>query len=150
MPAKIQTLIVLMMENRSFDHMLGLMKSTNYPIDGLNGDEINHDSTGEPVKVNNSAAYSGDLGTDPSHDFEDVMEQMFGVRAPNTTTQTPDMSGFVRNYERFTGSISAASNIMKCFDPNKLPILSTLAREYAVCDRWFASVPVSTLPNRLY
>ena len=128
MPAQIQTLIVLMMENRSFDHMLGLMKSPSYRINGLNGDKINHDSTGEPVRVDNSASYSGDLSTDPSHDFEDVMEQMFGVRAPVPgATQRPDMSGFVRNYERFTGSISRAHNIMKCFDPSRLPILTTLA-----------------------
>ncbi len=150
MPAKIETLVVLMMENRSFDHMLGLMKSDAYPIDGLNGNEVNRDSTGELVKVDNSAAYSGDLGADPSHDFEDVMEQMFGVREPNTTTMSPNMSGFVRNYERFTPNISAAGNIMKCFDPKRLPILTTLAQEYAVCDRWFAAVPGSTLPNRLY
>jgi phospholipase C len=149
MPAQIETLIVLMMENRSFDHMLGFMKSLAYPIDGLNADEVNHDSTGEPVKVDNSAAYSGDLSTDPSHDFEDVMEQMFGVRAPGPNQQ-PDMSGFVRNYERFTGRVSDAHDIMKCFDPARLSILTTLAREYALCDRWFASVPGSTLPNRLY
>ena len=83
MPAKIETLIVLMMENRSFDHMLGFTQAPDYPIDGLTGSELNHDSTGEPVKVDNSAAYSGDLNIDPSHDFEDVMEQMFGVRSPN-------------------------------------------------------------------
>jgi phospholipase C len=150
MPAKIETLIVLMMENRSFDHMLGFTQAPDYPIDGLTGGELNHDSTGEPVKVDNSAAYSGDLNIDPSHDFEDVMEQMFGVRSPNLDLQQPDMSGFVRNYERFTQSVIGSHKIMKCFDPARLPNLGTLAREYAVCDRWFSSVPGSTLPNRLY
>src|SRR5437870_13758604 len=82
MPATIETLVVLMMENRSFDHMLGFTKSDAYKIDGLDGGEINHDSTGEPVRVDNSAAYTDDLATDPSHDFEAVMEQMFGVRSP--------------------------------------------------------------------
>lgn len=149
MPATIETLVVLMMENRSFDHMLGLMKSTDYPIDGLNGDELNHDSTGEPVKADNTAAYSGDLSNDPSHDFEDVQEQMFGVRAPSPHEE-PDMSGFLRNYERFTGNVSRAHNIMKCFDPARLPIITTLARQYAICDRWFSSVPGPTLPNRVY
>jgi phospholipase C len=149
MPARIETLIVLMMENRSFDHLLGFMKSPEYPIDGLDGDELNHDSTGEPVKVDDSANYSGDLSTDPSHDFEDVMEQMFGVRSPGPN-QEPDMSGFVRNYERFTEKVPRAHNIMRCFDPMKLPILTALAREYAVCDRWFCSVPGPTLANRVY
>jgi phospholipase C len=149
MAAKIETLIVLMMENRSFDHMLGFMKAPDYPIDGLNGNEINHDSTGEPVKVDNSSAYAGDFSTDPSHDHEDVMEQMFGVRSPQDDLK-PDMSGFVRNYERFTQSVVGSHKIMKCFDPGRLPVIATLARKYAVCDRWFSSVPGSTLPNRLY
>src|SRR5579871_4379313 len=123
MPASIETLIVLMMENRSFDHMLGLSKSPTFDIDGLSGDELNHDSTGEPVKVDGSADYSGILTADPSHDFEDVMEQMFGVRSPGPG-QKPDMSGFVRNYERFAGNISKAHNIMRCFDPAKLPMIT--------------------------
>jgi phospholipase C len=149
MPASIETLIVLMMENRSFDHMLGFTKSPTYAIDGLDGGELNHDSTGEPVKVDTSAAYTGDLATDPSHDFEDVMEQMFGVRSPGAN-QEPDMSGFVHNYERFTGNIAHGHHIMRCFDPKNLPVITTLAQEYAVCDRWFCSVPGPTLPNRVY
>lgn len=149
MPAKIETLVVLMMENRSFDHMLGFTRSPQFAIDGLTGNEDNHDSTGEPVKVDTSAAYSGDFAADPSHDFEDVIEQMFGVRSPGLN-QLPDMSGFVRNYERFTGNLQHSHNIMRCFEPAKLPIIATLAQEYAVCDRWFCSVPGPTLPNRLY
>jgi len=78
MPAAIKHLVVLMMENRSFDHMLGFMMSPTFRIDGLDGTELNRDSSGKPLRVNNDARYSGDLPNDPSHDFEDVMEQMFG------------------------------------------------------------------------
>ena len=42
MPTPIKHLVVLMLENRSFDHMLGFMKSLNPAIDGLNGDEWNY------------------------------------------------------------------------------------------------------------
>lgn len=149
MPAVIKHLVVLMMENRSFDHMLGFMKSPAYGIDGLDGTETNRDSSGEPVVVNKNARYSGDLSADPSHDFEDVMEQMFGVRSL-PTSQQPDMSGFVTNYEHFTHDREKSSTIMNCFDPVNLPVLATLARSYAVCDRWFCSVPGPTLPNRAY
>ncbi|MGA8183588.1 MAG: alkaline phosphatase family protein [Terriglobia bacterium] len=146
----IKHLVVLMMENRSFDHMLGHMKSPGYPIEGLEGTETNRDSTGEPARVTNDARYSGDLTDDPSHDFEDVMEQMFGTQTPGAA-QEPDMSGFVINYERFThGNIAKAAGIMKCFDPARLPVLTTLAREYAVCDHWYSSVPGPTLPNRVF
>jgi len=54
----IKHLVVLMMENRSFDHMLGLMMSPDWPIDGLTGDETNADSTGKNVAVTADATYS--------------------------------------------------------------------------------------------
>jgi phospholipase C len=149
MSSQIQHLIVLMMENRSLDHMLGYMESADYLIDGLDGTQLNSDSTGEPVQVNAQARYSGDLGVDPRHDFTDVMEQMFG-KYPPAPGQQADMSGFVRNYERYTGSPASATPVMNCFAPKNLPILATLASSYAVCDRWFCSVPGPTLANRLY
>ena len=122
MSAQIKHLVVLMMENRSLDHMLGYMKSGVYPIDGLDGTQSNSDSTGETVHVNNQARYSGDLGVDPRHDFTDVMEQMFGTY-PAAAGQQPDMSGFVRNYGRYTGSPTSATPVMNCFAPQNLPIL---------------------------
>lgn len=57
--------------------MLGYLRSDDYPVDGLRGDESNTDSTGQAVAVANTARNSGDLSADPSHDFEDVVEQMF-------------------------------------------------------------------------
>lgn len=149
MAAAIKHLIVLMMENRSFDHMLGFMKSATYGVDGLDGTESNRDSTGEPTRVNKDAQYSGDLSIDPSHDFEDVVEQMFGKRTLSVG-QPPSMSGFVQNYERFVHDRENASLIMNCFAPARLPVLTALARSYGVCDRWFCSVPGPTLPNRVY
>jgi phospholipase C len=149
MAATIKHLVVLMLENRSFDHMLGFMQSANYAIDGLDGSQLNRDSTGEPVKVNTDARYSGDLPKDPSHDFEDVMEQMYGMQTP-AAGQQPTMSGFVQNYERFTGDPVGAHTIMNCFAPGALPVLAKLASSYALCDHWFSSVPGPTLPNRVY
>ena len=149
MPATIEHLIVLMMENRSFDHMLGFMKSPSYAIDGLDGTELNRDSSGEPVKVNSNARYSGDLSADPSHDFEDVIEQMYGTRTP-AVGQQPDMSGFVQNYERFTHDRVKSHTIMNCFAPGALSVLGNLASSYALCDCWFSSVPGPTLPNRVF
>ncbi len=39
---------------------------------------------------------------------------------------------------------------MHCFDPAQLPILTTLAREFAICDQWFSSLPGPTWPNRFF
>ena len=52
---RIKHLVVLMLCSRSFDHMLGFLKSDRYPVEGLTGDEANLDSTGEQVKVSNDA-----------------------------------------------------------------------------------------------
>jgi len=149
MAAQIKHFFVLMMENRSFDHMLGFLKSATYPIEGLNGNESNLDSTGNSITVSPTAQYSGDLTGDPNHHFPDVTQQLYGTLTP-ASGQQPDMSGFVKNYENVTNDRGRAANIMKCFAPDKLPVLTTLARQYAVCDHWFSSIPGPTLPNRLY
>jgi phospholipase C len=148
MANKIEHLVVLMMENRSFDHMLGFLKSPAWPIDGLNGTETNPDSRGAAVRVTPDARFAGDLTPDPGHDFISVNEQIF---SNSTATPPANMQGFVKAYEGKTGgNVQKAHNIMKCFGPGRLPALQTLAQEYAVCDRWFASVPGPTLPNRAF
>ncbi len=40
--------------------------------------------------------------------------------------------------------------IMKCYAPEQLPVITTLAREFAVCDHWFSSLPGPTWPNRFF
>ena len=71
------------------------------------------------------------------------------------------MNGFVKDFaytlgwqsQEGTWSIvpgTTASDIMGCFTPEALPVLSALARGYAVCDHWFSSAPTETLPNRAF
>lgn len=150
---QIQHLVVLMLENRSFDHMLGFMMSPTYPIDGLNGTESNLDPNGVAVTVSKDANFSGDLQVDPGHHFPDVNIQIFGnVQGEGD----PTMTGFVKAYAQMGGSNpTLAHRIMKCFSPGptppcRIPVLVSLAEQYAVCDRWFSSVPGPTLPNRSY
>jgi phospholipase C len=149
MPTEIEHLVVLMLENRSFDHMLGFMKRDNPAIDGLNGDEWNYPARelDANVVVSADAGDVHDLTPDPHHDFGDVTQQIFSNTAPTTPA---DMRGFVRNYHVASKDPVRARNVMKCFTKETLPVLSTLAREYAVSDRWFASVPGSTIPNRMF
>jgi phospholipase C len=148
MPSPIKHLVVLMLENRSFDHMLGFMKSLNSAIDGLNGDEWNYPARElEPnVVVTPDAGDVHDLSPDPHHDFGDVTDQIFS----NGITVPADMRGFVRDYYTLTQDTVRAGNVMKCFTPATLPVLTTLATQYAVCDRWFSAVPGSTIPNRMF
>jgi len=148
---EIKHLVVLMLENRSFDHMLGWLQSPNYQIDGLDGSQFNLDANNQKVLATKDASYSGDYDPDVAHDFLDVCQQLFGTQNIQPgTLPTPNMSGFVKNYGSVSGSIDKSHHVMKCFDPQKLPVLTTLAQQYAVCTRWFSSVPGPTLPNRAY
>ena len=150
MASPFKHVVVLMMENRSFDHMLGYMKDVDYPIEGLDGDETNLAAVeGPDIRVSPDARSIGDLNPDPSHEFPDINFQIFGNSA-GTATGEAKMQGFVKNYATQSSNALQGENVMKCFHPGSLPVLSTLAKQYAICDRWFASLPASTIPNRLF
>lgn len=142
-------IVFLMMENRSFDHMLGFLQSDSYQINGLSGAETNLDDNDAPVRVSNDAAFSGDLASDPGHAHFDVRSQMFEGADPARTATAP-MTGFVENYRRHTGDVPKSHNIMKCFSSANLSVLSTLAQQFCVCTNWFSSVPGPTFPNRAF
>lgn len=145
----LEHLVVLMMENRSFDHMLGFARSNSWGIDGLRGDEACDDPDGgAPVPVTEDARFSGDYNADPGHSFLNVNTQIFGNS--QGTPSGPLMRGFVKDYALVSNSRAEAPNVMKCFSPQRLTVLTTLAQQYAVCDRWFSSVPGPTIPNRMF
>jgi len=146
---EIKHIVVLMMENRSFDHMLGFAKTSTWPIEALSGIETNADSVNDVVQVSNDANYAGDLTPDPGHSGFDTLTQLYGD--PNSpVTQDPPMDGFLRSYEGKTGNSQDAHRIMKCFSPQKLPVLTRLAQQFCVCDHWFSSLPGPTFPNRAF
>jgi len=124
-------IVVLMMENRSFDHMIGFAQSPAWPIDGLAGDETNTDSIGGVVQVSSDANYAGDLTPDPGHSGFDTLTQIYGD--PSTSVfENPTMDGLVRSCEGKTGNPQAAHRIMKCFSPQNLPVLTRLAQQFCV------------------
>jgi phospholipase C len=142
---RIEHIIVLMMENRSFDHMIGFLKRENPEIRGImGGDYSNADADGTSFPVTDGARYQGDFTVDTGHDFADVDVQLYSDK-----NLPPDMSGFVKNYDGRAGK-GAGSRVMKCFTPDQVPVISALAREYAIADQWFSSVPGPTLPNRAF
>ena len=139
-------LVVLMMENRSFDHMLGALKAQDPRIDGLTGTESNPDTTGAPVKVQPLAKFQGQLDPDPDHHFTAVDQQIFGDSNPRVA----NMQGFVKNYFHQQGDVKHSQKIMYYFTPDKLPVLTTLATEFAVFNGWFSSIPGPTICNRAF
>ena len=148
---RLKHIVVLMMENRSFDHMLGFMKQQVPGIDGLNGDESNPDTAVPPqdALVQPTAAAQAELNPDPDHSWAGTNLQIFG-NEQGVDDGSPKMKGFVKAYFNKRQDVNHSHNIMHCFSPDNLPVLTYLAQQYAVCDRWFASLPGPTVPNRLF
>jgi len=142
-------IVVLMMENRSFDHMLGYLKAQDPRIDGVDGTQTNPDPNGTQAPVQPLAAPQGQLDPDPGHHFEDVDIQLFYGSQTNPRQVT--MGGFVQAYYQVKlKNVEKARQLMYCFSPDKLPVLATLARKYAVFNAWFSSLPGPTIPNRVF
>lgn len=154
---KIKTVVVLVQENRSFDHMLGWMKSLNPDIDGVTGDETNRvvvaDPSSKALRFGDRSEY---VDPDPGHSMQAIYEQVYGTPFVDAQTTpitppgvaSPPMSGFAQQAEKEKAGM--AETVMNGFRPEAVPVYRELAREFAVCDRWFASNPASTQPNRLF
>src|SRR6266516_2880238 len=134
-------IVVLMMENRSFDHMLGglslVMQSgaKKYPkINGLTGNESNPDMNGTMVPVQPNAKFQGQLDHDPDHHFPGVDLQIFG--GDMSPGRVANMQGFVKSYATQGTTQAQSRAIMNYFAPDKLPVLATLATEYALFNGW--------------
>ena len=141
-------IVVLMMENRSFDHMLGSLTAVNPQIDGINARLSNPDTTGAVVQPQPLAEFQGQLDPDPDHHFPAVDLQIFG--GDTSPTRVANMQGFVRSYFNQQQDVGHSQKIMYYFAQNQLPVLTTLALEFAVFNRWFASIPGPTICNRAF
>jgi phospholipase C len=155
----VQHLVVVMMENRSFDHMLGYLMQDGLPeVDGLTGDEYNLGPDGRPVHVTRFDADGTTVQKpgealekrlDPDHSKHGVQVQLgpgFGTFANG---------GFVKSYvESRKPADHAGADLwmvpMGYYGGKDLPTYDFLARNYCVCDAWHSSVPGDTWPNRLF
>ncbi len=135
---KIDHIIVLMMENRSFDHMLGYLKleGGRTDVDGLTADMFNRSKDGGIHRVRHLENTAFEL--DPRHEGNCVDEQI-----------SDGNGGFVLNFERMHHPADPGG-VMGYYNASDLLVYDHLAREFAICDRWFSSVPGQTWPNRLY
>ncbi|WP_169708639.1 alkaline phosphatase family protein [Trinickia terrae] len=151
--------VVLMLENRSFDHLFGYLGIgegvsaagfTNYLTPG------NAETTA--FKTRKGGDYTS-VGEGPSHSLKQTSEQLFGTTnvAADVAAGTAKLDGFIAsfntslNYDlKRAPTESELQQVMNCFDPVQLPVLSTLAKNFVLCDHWFADVPGPTVPNRAF
>jgi phospholipase C len=176
---KIRHLVVLMLENRSFDNMVGYVyadKANHPPINippPAEGHRTTYDGLSKPAPDDDfwnpgNANFFEDPPTDPQkipvteqvtdfrmpipdpgEEFVHITSQLFGPKVTIATQTDPhQMKGFALDY----GSLKncAGANIMQCYSAAQVPVITTLARSYAISDRWHASSPTQTWPNRAF
>jgi phospholipase C len=147
--ADIKHVVVLMLENRSFDSMLGRLYPGRMDFDGLSEKETNI-WNGQSVPVWASPLMTPDVACiptpDPNELFADMTDQIFGAGSHPPSPAT--MSGFAVNYMKT--ATNDPRNVMHGFTPDQVPIISQLAKSFGVSDRWHASAPNQTWPNRFF
>ncbi|MGH9839683.1 MAG: alkaline phosphatase family protein [Blastocatellia bacterium] len=137
---KIDHIVVLLMENRSFDQMLGYLKleAGRTDIDGLSAGLSNtHNGKTFPIHHFTSTILTDEQ--DPCHSGACVAEQVGN-----------NNGGFVKSYATHNAGDPNPATVMGYYNAGDVPAYDHLAKEFCVCDRWFASVPGATWPNRLY
>lgn len=137
---KIKHIVVLMMENRSFDHMLGYLslEGGRGDIDGLQAQFANSHA-GQVYPVHHLPRTALKPAQDPSHDGVSVARQLSNGNG-----------GFIADYVQTHPGDADFALVMGYYNAADLPVYDHLAREFCVCDRWFSAVPGATWPNRLY
>jgi phospholipase C len=140
MSKNISHVIHLLLENRSFDHVLGTLKKTYPTLDGID--------PAAPAKNNyqgsdylQSAGAARYLNFDPRHEYEHVMLQLSGRNG-----------GFVQDFSQSYPKATPTdrAEVMNYHDLGKLPAIHELAQNFTICDHWFSSVPGPTWCNRLF
>ena len=147
----VDTIVVVIMENRSFDHVLGHLRSPLYgnraDVDGIEDVEninyLNPNSDGQGIAPfwMDDAPFNSDL----PHDPEAIATQL----RYSDVTGSFLMNGFVQAFENEFHTSVSHPPVMGLLRPASVPTTAALAAKYTVCDRWFACIPTSTAPNRL-
>jgi phospholipase C len=143
--SKIDHIVVLMMENRSFDHMLGFLSidEGRTDIEGLKAG-LSNAVGGVTYPVHPATSTQLVKAQDPSHGSLSVAAQIAAGK----------MSGFAQNYVAtrpqppYRGDSPGV--VMAYHTAKQLPTYAYLADQFCVCDHWFCSVPGETMPNRCY
>jgi phospholipase C len=137
----IQHVVLLMMENHSFDQMLGCFQEKYPELEGVDpgNPRFNLDDKGN--KIFQKATTEKQMNLDPIHEVDDVLKQI-------DDNNSGFVKDFVANYPN--SSIEDRQNVMGYYPKGFLPALHTLADEFTICDHWFSSLPGPTWPNRFF
>jgi phospholipase C len=138
----IKHVVLLLLENRSFDQMLGCFQEIYPNLDGIDvkaPPRTNSDGVSEYKQASTRAEQ---VPVDPRHETRRVLNQ---IKDGN--------SGFVRDFAEYYGATASADDrqlIMSYYPRMFLHALHRMARDFTICDQWFSSVPGPTWPNRFF
>jgi len=139
----IETIVIVMMENRSFDHYFGALSLLEgRPVDGLpSGIALPRPdgSLVEPFRMDERCV------ADPPHGWESSRRQVNGGANDGFVREH-----FARVVEREGFPPATGDQTLGYHDRSQLPLLYSLADEFALCERWFCSVLGPTWPNRMF
>ena len=140
----IDTIVYVMLENRSFDHLLGYLSlppSGRADVEGLRADPA------WQARYGGRFAHLTDAGqklvTDPPHERPNIAVQL-GAPASGVYP----MNGFVQSCPAID-PVTQSPLVMGYYLAEDVPVADFFARQFTVCDHWFASLPAGTQPNRL-
>jgi phospholipase C len=167
---KIDHVVVVMMENRSYDHVLGHRVGPSFSdgADGLTPELVAaiEAAPGGPFHVRNlrDAAFAANavgrrtrIPIDVGHSFGDVAQQLrFTIDGPGGR-KINSPRGFVENFRPRLrlqpGQLPhnmVEKDVLGFYDERDLPFFAYLAEHYAYSDRYYCSHPGPTLPNRMF
>lgn len=168
---EIKHVVMLMLENRGFDHLLGHLYAEDpshvYPAGST--PPAGNSTIPNPINfdgLHNNPDFSNSLGTltlqvspvsgpldvpsvDPGEQWMDTNQQVFNTTDVPGPGSVPNMGGFLANYMA-QGTATDITEIMRCYTKETLPVLHELAANYAISDAWHCSVPSQTSPNRAF
>jgi phospholipase C len=137
----IKHVVLLLLENHSFDEMLGCFRERYPDLEGIDpaNPGSNTDDSGNVFKQEETRQVQMDL--DPGHKFKDVKVQL-------ANNNGGFIKSFIENHQ--TSSTEQRQQIMSFYPLMFLDALHRMARDFTICDHWFCSVPGPTWPNRFF
>ena len=146
----IKTIIVVMMENRSFDHVLGYLSLDGKDVNGLSADPTWQENFtnlyGGKTYPIHALSPSTQLIPDPPHDRTPISTQ---IKTPCANGGCPELGGFVASYATRNPPPADLSMVMGYYTAGALPVYDFFAKNFTICDSWFAPLPTGTQANRL-
>ena len=147
----VEHIVVVMMENRSFDHMLGYLNLPPWNVGRPGVDGVSLD----PAWVRRFTNFY-DSRTFAPHDFSDRLiddpphtRPTIALQLGTSLGAEGPMTGFVASYAQRKQRPRSLSHVMGYYTAPDVPVFDFFARNFTVCDRWFSALPAGTQPNRL-